>query len=79
MLIAAKDKKKVPKLKEILKIWFEMKDLGPGTRILGMDIIRDRKKGVLKLSREKYVKQILKTFGMEVSSQWLPRFVHSFS
>ena len=44
MLIAAKDKKKVSKLKDILKKEFEMKELGPATRILGMDITRDRVK-----------------------------------
>ena len=62
MLIAVKDKKKVSKLKEILKKEFEMKDLGPATRILGMDITIDREKGILKLSQERYVKQVLKDF-----------------
>ena len=65
MLIAAKSKKEISRLKEVLKSEFEMKDLGPAARILRMDIIRDRKKGVLKLSQGKYVKQILRTFGME--------------
>lgn len=44
---------------------FEMKDLGAASRILGMDIIRDRKKGTLKLTQSKYIGQVLKTFGME--------------
>lgn len=65
MLIATKCKREILKLKEVLKSEFEMKDLGPAARIFGMDIIRDRKKGVLKLSQGKYVKQILKTFGIE--------------
>ena len=65
MLITAKSKKEISRLKEVLKSEFEIEDLGPAARILGMDIIRDRKKGVLKLSQGKYVKQILRTFGME--------------
>lgn len=44
-----------------------MKDLGAASRILGMNIIRDRKKGTLKLTQSKYIGHILKTFGMEYS------------
>ncbi|KAL1225437.1 Retrovirus-related Pol polyprotein from transposon TNT 1-94 [Cardamine amara subsp. amara] len=51
MLVAAKDSEQVKQLKKSLSEEFEMKDLGPATRILGMDIIRDRKKGTLKLSQ----------------------------
>lgn len=65
MLLATKNMRKIQKLKEILKSEFEMKDLGKTTRILGIDIIHDRKKGVLKLSQEKYQRQVLKNFNME--------------
>ena len=41
-----------------------MKDLGKASRILGMDIIRDRSKGVLILSQESYLKKVVETFGM---------------
>ncbi|WZY87898.1 hypothetical protein YC2023_044633 [Brassica napus] len=34
------------------------------TLILGMDIIRDRKKGILKLSQENYLEKVLKSFNM---------------
>ena len=44
MLIAAKSMREIHKLKESLKSEFEMKDLGAASRILGMDIIRNRKK-----------------------------------
>ena len=64
-LLRLKDKKKVSKPKEILKKEFEMKDLRPATRILGMDITRDKENGILKLSLEGYVKQVPKTFGMK--------------
>lgn len=49
MLIASKDLCKIKELKENLKNRFEMKDLGAASRILGMDIIRDRKNGWVKL------------------------------
>ena len=44
---------------------FEMKDLGSASRILGMDIMRDRKNGMLKLTQNRYIGQDLKTFRME--------------
>ena len=65
MLIADKSKNEIRNLKKSLKSEFEMKDLGSASRILGIDIIRDMKKGTLKLTHKRYVGQILKTFGME--------------
>ena len=41
MLIAAKDKKEIAKLKAQLNNEFEMKDLGAAKKILGMEIIRE--------------------------------------
>ncbi|KAG8482954.1 hypothetical protein CXB51_021884 [Gossypium anomalum] len=43
MLIAAKDKGEIRKVKTQLSEEFEMKDLGPAKKILGMEILRDRK------------------------------------
>ena len=45
MLIAAKDKSEIAKLKAQLSKEFEMKDLGAAKKIVGMEIIRDRKSG----------------------------------
>ncbi|KAG8493558.1 hypothetical protein CXB51_011740 [Gossypium anomalum] len=42
MLIAAKDKGEIRKVKAQLSEEFEMKDLGPAKKILGMEILRDR-------------------------------------
>lgn len=44
---------------------FSIKDLGAAKKILGMEIIRDRKKGELKLSQEKYIEKILDRFYMK--------------
>lgn len=41
-----------------------MKELEEAKRILGIDIIRDRKNGILKLSQEDYALKMLKHFGM---------------
>jgi len=42
MLIAARNKTRVQKLKTQLKKKFDMKDLGEAKKILGMEITRDR-------------------------------------
>lgn len=67
MLVAAKDLTEVRKLMELLSNEFEMKDLGPAKRILGMDILRDREKGVLTLSQGSYLCKVLWNFMMEES------------
>ncbi|OMO94318.1 Retrotransposon gag protein [Corchorus capsularis] len=53
MLIVGRDVELICKLKDDLSRSFDMKDLGPAKQILGMDIIRDRKAGKLRLSQEK--------------------------
>lgn len=64
MLIASGSKSAIKDLKERLSSEFEMKDVGRASRILGMDIARERKEGVLKLSQANYLEKVLKTFGM---------------
>lgn len=44
MLIAASYMTEVKELKKQLSSAFEMKDLGPTRRILGMNIVRDRRR-----------------------------------
>ena len=65
MLIASGNKKVIKELKEKMSGEFEMKDMGKASRILGMDIIRDREKGTLILSQRKYIEKVIKTFGMQ--------------
>ncbi|XP_038975178.1 uncharacterized protein LOC120106276 [Phoenix dactylifera] len=55
MLIASKSINAVNELKSALSAEFEMKDLGPSKKILGMEICRDRNKGVLHLSLGGYI------------------------
>ena len=42
-----------------------MKDLGEASRILGMDILRDKDEETLTISQEVYVKKILEKYDMK--------------
>jgi len=64
MLIAARDKSLVNKLKAHLSSEFDMKDSGPAKKILEMEINRDLQGGKLFLSQKKYVLKMLDKFGM---------------
>jgi len=46
---------------------FDMKDLGEASFILGIEIHRDRRKGVLGLSQKAYLEKVLKKYGMHAS------------
>ena len=64
MLIAARSKAQVQKVKAQLKREFDMKDLGEARKILGMEITRDRSADALWLSQENYVLKVLERFNM---------------
>lgn len=64
ILIASNFKLEINKVKGELNREFEMKDLGAISKILGMEIKRNRRKGTLKLSQESYLKKVLEKFGM---------------
>jgi hypothetical protein len=51
--------------KNELKKLFEMTDLGPITKILGLKVDRDRENGTLKLSQGPYIDKILERFKMQ--------------
>nr|GEU77298.1 retrotransposon-related protein [Tanacetum cinerariifolium] len=57
--------KKIKKLSRNLSQEFEIKDLGSAKQILGMSIIRDKTKGTLRISQEKYIGKVLETFNMK--------------
>ena len=64
MLIVSNDVEAIKRLKQVLSSEFEMKDLGEAKRILGMDIVRDRTKGIIHLNQGSYVEKVLKRFNM---------------
>ena len=64
MLIAARNKTHVQKLKAQLKKEFDMKDLRETKKILGMTITRDVGSSRLWLSQKNYVLKVLERFNM---------------
>jgi transposase InsO family protein len=78
MLIACRDRSQIELLKDKLKSEFEMKDLGAAQKILGMEIVRDRKSRTLRLTQRAYIQKILKRFnldGAKTSSTPLPKHI----
>ncbi|KAG8503781.1 hypothetical protein CXB51_001898 [Gossypium anomalum] len=65
MLIAAKDKREIRKVKAQLSEEFDMKDLGPAKKILGMEILRDRKTSKLYLCQKEYTEKVLCRFNIQ--------------
>jgi ATP-binding cassette subfamily B (MDR/TAP) protein 1 len=51
-------------LKTQLSKEFDMKDLGPARKILGMQITRDKQRGVLQLSQAEYINRVLQRYNM---------------
>ena len=54
-------------LKDLLSNEFDMKDLEAARKILGMEIIRDRRRKLMFLTQQSYVKKVLLRFGMHES------------
>ena len=61
-----------------VKVWlstqFDMKDLGEASHILGIKLMRDRRKRMLGLSQATYIDQILFRYGMQDSKKGLVPF-----
>ncbi|KAH9754460.1 hypothetical protein KPL71_015451 [Citrus sinensis] len=67
MLIACHDMAEIDQLKGLLRSEFEMKDIGPAKKILGVEIIRNRKAGTMFLTQKDYIEKVLVRFGMNES------------
>ena len=65
ILITTKDKEEIRKVKVQLNKEFEMKYLGATKKILGMEILRDRKAGKLYLIQKGYIQKVLHRFNMQ--------------
>ena len=63
MLVAAKSKQEIVKLKSLLSSEFGMKDLG-ATKIVGIEIHQNRRAGKLWLSQKRYLRKVLERFSM---------------
>ena len=67
MLLAGSSGEEINEVKEMLKAEFDMTNLEPAQKILGIEIKSDRKKGLLKLSQCSYLEKVLQRFGMSNS------------
>ncbi|GJV02370.1 retrovirus-related pol polyprotein from transposon TNT 1-94 [Tanacetum coccineum] len=65
MLIACKSKSKIKYTKGLLCKEFDMKELGPARKILGMEIVRDRGSRTLKVSQSGYMQKFLNNYIMD--------------
>jgi hypothetical protein len=64
MLIASHDKSLIVELKAQLSHEFDMKDLRPAKKILGMEIQRNRRAGTLFLSQKSYIEKVLESYNL---------------
>jgi len=68
ILLASSDVSLLLETKKFLSSNFDMKDLGEASYVLGIEIHRDRKNGVLGLSQKAYLEKVLKKYNMHKSS-----------
>ena len=64
ILLATNDIGMLHETKRFLSKKFEMNDLGDTSFVLGIQIHKDRSRGILGLSQKSYIEKILKRFGM---------------
>jgi ATP-binding cassette subfamily B (MDR/TAP) protein 1 len=58
ILLASSDVNLLLEMKKFLSSNSDMKDLGEASFVFGIEILRDRKKGVLELSQKAYLEKI---------------------
>lgn len=64
LLIASRDIKELTRIKKMLMSQFQMKDLGPASSILRINIERDGITNDIKLLQQRYIRELLEKFGM---------------
>ncbi|GKE94248.1 retrovirus-related pol polyprotein from transposon TNT 1-94 [Tanacetum coccineum] len=65
MLIACKSKAEIGSTKSLLKKEFDVKVLGEAKKILGMKIVKDQNRKILRVSQSRYVSNILNNFRID--------------
>jgi hypothetical protein len=64
ILLVSSDVHLLLETKGFLSSYFDLKDLGEASYVLGIEIRRDSRKGVLGLSQKSYIEKVLKKFNM---------------
>ena len=67
-MLAANDTNLLIETKQSLFSHFDMKDFEEASYVLGIQILRDRPNGILRLSQHTYIESILKRFNMQSCS-----------
>jgi hypothetical protein len=65
ILLASNDLGFLHEIKQFIFQNFEMKDLGEASYVIGIEIHRDRKQRILKLSQKAYIEKVLERFRMK--------------
>jgi hypothetical protein len=65
VLLTSSDKNMLHETKGFLSANFDTKDLGDASYVLGIEIYRDRSRGVLRLCQKSYVGKVLKRYNMQ--------------
>ena len=65
ILFASSDLGILHKTKEFLSKNFKMKDMDEAIYVIGIEIFRDRSRGILGLSQIAYIERVLERFKME--------------
>lgn len=68
ILLASNDLNLLYETKQILSRYFDMKDLGDASFILGIQIYHDRSQGILSLSQKTYIEKVLSKFNIKSCS-----------
>ena len=64
ILLVSSDVELLHETKQFLSSKFDMKDLGNASFVLGIQIYRDRSRGIYGLSQKSYIDNVLSRFGM---------------
>jgi len=64
ILVAAQGEERVAKVKAHLTAKFDVRDLGPATYFLGMELSRDREARSLKLTQKKLTRELINRYGL---------------
>ena len=64
ILLSSSNVELLHETKQFLFSKFDMKDLGNASFVLGIQIYRDRSRGILGLSQKSYIDKVLSRFGM---------------
>ena len=76
MTIAAKSKSDIDQIKGELRRHFKLRDLGPTSWLLGVEIKRNRKERTITLSQHQYILDLLQRFNLtDCNTVTIPVFI----